>query len=153
MPKCTNTKKKGPKLTFYKAPHINTPNVDGVVRHRYTLFEATTSRGLSSKSSLLKTIPEETEAENVAAEIPEHDTLMDSALYEALQQGIESDTVFDIAYIEHLNKTGSDGMFRRTRAQGVRIFIIFKSRLIPRPNYRTKLCGTSSDTQTCSSRK
>ena len=153
MPKCTNGKKKGPKLTFYKAPHIDNPNIDGVVRHRYTLFEATTSRGLSSKSSLLKTIPEEPEAENVTVETPEHDILMDSALYDALAQGIERDTVFDIAYIEHLNETGSDGMFRRTRAQGVRIFINFKSILIPRPNCRTKLCGTLSDTQTFFSRK
>lgn len=114
MPK-TNMKKA--KLTFYKAPHIP----EDTVKHRYQMFETTLSGGLSQKSSMLKT--NHKPAESVTDEA-QQDTATSAPLFDRDEApNSEIDPLLDAAYLEHLEETGSDGIFRRVRAQGVRLQI------------------------------
>lgn len=114
MPK---TYQKKAKLTFYKAPHIP----EDTVKHRYQMFETTPLGGLSQKSSMLKT--NHRPAESVTDEA-QQDTAASIPLLDGDEaSNSEVDPLLDAAYLEHLEETGSDAIFRRVWAQGVRLQI------------------------------
>lgn len=116
MPKSSKKKNGTSGFVFYKAPHIEPEET--IVKHRYTMFAASTSGGVSQRSTTLKT---------VQATLPlSEDFLAQSGpIDEGVDVGLRllpeiDNGLLDTDYIDYLEAIGSDGKARRVRAQGVR---------------------------------